>query len=228
MELVKITADIRNTKNKSEKHALRDNGKVPGVFYMKGHETLPISITEKILNPLVFTAETHLISLKIADQQETECILKDVQYDPITDRVIHFDIIGLSKDETIEIEVPVQLHGSAVGVKDGGVVQHVLHKVEVECLPRDIPQRIDLDISNLKIGDGIHISDLSFENVKFLNPKDSIIVQVTHPKLEKEPTEGVEGEEPTEPEVIARGKEDDEEKETEKVKGKEKSKEKEG
>jgi large subunit ribosomal protein L25 len=224
MELVKITADVRDTKNKTEKFKLRNDGKIPGVFYMKGHETISISISEKILNPLVFTAETHLISLRVNGQEETECILKDVQYDPISDRVIHFDIIGLSKDETIEIEVPVRIHGNAVGVKDGGVVQHILHKVEVECLPRDIPQHIDLDISNLKIGDGIHISDLSLENIKFLNPKDSIIVQVTHPKLEKEPAEVVEGEEAAEPEVISRSKEDadekDKDKDKEKVKGK--------
>jgi large subunit ribosomal protein L25 len=225
MELVKISADIRDVKNKTEKYKLRDNGKVPGVFYMKGHNTLPISVNEKILNPLVFTAETHLISLKVDGHEETECILKDVQYDPISDRVIHFDIIGLSKDETIEIEVPVRLHGSAIGVKDGGIVQHILHKIEVECLPKDIPQHIDLDISNLKIGDGIHIGDLNLENIKFLNSKDSIIVQVTHPKLEKEPTEAVEGEQPAEPEVISRGKEESAEKEKDKEKVKSKEKE---
>ncbi len=216
MDIVKISADLRNVKDKNEKKELRKNGKIPGVFYMRGHETVPISISEKILNPLVYTGETHLISLSVKGQEETECILKDVQFDPVTDGVVHFDLIGLNKDETIEIEVPVQLHGSAVGLKEGGVVQHILHKLEVECLPKDIPQHIDIDITELKIGDAIHIGDLNVENIKLLNSKDSVVVQVTHPKAEQEPTAAVEGEEEAEePEVIARGKGEEEEKESE-------------
>ncbi len=216
MDIVKISADLRNVKDKNEKKLLRKDGKIPGVFYMRGHETVPISVSEKILNPLVYTGETHLISLSVKGQEETECILKDVQFDPVTDGVVHFDLIGLNKDETIEIEVPVQLHGSAAGLKEGGIVQHILHKLEVECLPKDIPQHIDVDVTELKIGDAIHIGDLNVENIKFLNSKDSVVVQVTHPKAEQEPVAAVEGEEgPEEPEVIARGKGEEEEKETE-------------
>lgn len=218
MELVKITADLRNTKNKSEKKELRKNGKIPGVFYMRGLETVPISVSEKVLHPLVYTGETHLISLSVNGQnEETECILKDVQFDPVTDGVVHFDLIGLNKDETIEIEVPVQLRGSAVGLKEGGIVQHILHKLQVECLPKDIPQHIDVNIAELQIGDAIHVDELNVENIKILNSKDSVIVQVTHPKAEQEPEEVVEGaEEPEEPEVIAHGKaEEEEEKESE-------------
>ncbi|MCW8995866.1 MAG: hypothetical protein OQK77_08630, partial [Psychromonas sp.] len=102
------------------------------------------------------------------------------------------------------------LVGTPVGVKEGGIIQHVMHKLEVECLPRNIPEHIVVDVSQLKLGDSIHISDLQIEEVDFVDPKESLIVQVTHPKVKEEAAPAAEeegiGEEPTEPEVIAKGK----------------------
>ena len=124
-------------------------------------------------------------------------------------------MLGLTKGEKIKLEIPLQLVGTAVGVKEGGVIQHVMHKVEVECLPRNIPEHIVVDVSGLKLGDSFHIGDLNYEDIEFMVPKESLIVQVTHPKVKEEaaPTEEVTGEEPTEPEVIAKGKKEEEEEE---------------
>ena len=105
--------------------------------------------------------------------------------------------------------------GSAVGVKEGGVIQHVLHKLEVECLPRNIPEHIVVDVSGLKVGDSIHISDLHYEDIQFVDSKESMIVQVTHAKIREEvaPVAEGEGEEPAEPEVISKGKTEEKEEE---------------
>jgi large subunit ribosomal protein L25 len=211
MEKVILEANKRNTGSKSSRNVLRRNGKVPGVFYSKHNETISIEVNEKSIKPLVFTTETHLIGLKVDSNQEFDCIIKDVQFDPVTDNIVHFDLIGLTSNETIQLEVPVLYIGSPVGVRDGGVLQQSLHKLEIECLPKDIPQHFEINISDLKLGDSIHVGDLSFENVKILNLKDTVVVAVGHPKVEKEVTEEAVQAEPAEPEVIGKGKAEEEE-----------------
>lgn len=216
MEKVVLEANSRKTGSKSENRKQRKNGRIPGVFYMKGTNPISIDVSEKAIKPLIFTGETHLVGLKVDNNQELDCIIKDVQFDPVTDQVVHFDLLGLTSGETFELEVPIVFKGSAVGVKDGGVLQQHLHKLEIECLPKDIPQHLEVDVTELKIGDSIHISDLSFDKVTILNSKTTVVVSVNHPKIEKEPAPEEVVEEPAEPELIGKGKEEvEEEKEEE-------------
>jgi large subunit ribosomal protein L25 len=211
MEKVVLKASIRKNISKSARSELRKTGKIPGVYYSKHDSPIPVCVVEKEINPLVYTTETHLIALQLDGNEELDCVIKDIQFDPITDRVVHFDLLGLTSGETFQLEVPVRFHGSPVGVKEGGVLQTLLHKIEIECLPKDIPQHIDLNIQELKLGDAIHVKDLKLENLTILNPEDAVIVTVTHPKAEKEAAvEGTE-EVPAEPEVI--GKENTEKEE---------------
>lgn len=218
MEKVALKADIRKTTKKSSLKTLRKNGRVPGVFYST-KESLIIDVPENVINPLVFTAQTHLIALQIDGHEEKDCIIKDIQFDPVTDKVVHFDLIGLKKGEKIQIEVPVQYIGSPVGVKEGGILQSVLHKLEVECFPKDLPQYLQVNVENLKMGDSIHASDLSFENLTILNLPDAVLVTVAHPKIEKEATPeetaAAAAEEPAEPELISKKKPEEEEEEEE-------------
>jgi large subunit ribosomal protein L25 len=215
MEKTKLKASERKDFTKSAVKRFRKEGQIPGVFYSKNNKPLHINVVDKAINPLVFTSKTHLISLEMEGHEEYECIIKDVQFDPVTDRVIHFDLLGLTKGEKIILEVPVQLVGTPVGVKEGGVIQHVMHKIEVECLPRNIPEHIVVDISALKLGDSIHIGDLNIADIEFIDTKESLIVQVTHPKIKEEaaPVAEGEGEEPKEPEVISKGKQEETEEE---------------
>jgi large subunit ribosomal protein L25 len=216
METTKIKASERKDFSKSETRRIRNEGYIPGVFYSKNNQPIHINVADKAINPLVFTAKTHLISLQLEGHDEYECIIKDVQFDPVTDKLIHFDLLGLTKGEKIILEIPVRLMGTPVGVKEGGIIQHVMHKIEVECLPRNIPEHIVIDISDLKLGDSIHISDLNYEDIEFTDPKESMIVQVTHAKIKEEvapAAEAVVGEEPAEPEVISKGKQEEKEEE---------------
>lgn len=216
MEKQELKARIRTELSKSSKNKLRKAGKVPGIFYSRVVKPIPIEVSEKAIRPFVFTSKTHLISLAIENDKNYDCVLKDVQFDPVTDSIVHFDLLGLIEGEKFQMEVPIQFKGTAIGVKEGGVVQQVLHKLEIECFPKDIPQSLSIDISNLKLGEAIHPADLSFENITILTPPDSVIVAVVHPKVEKEPTptEAVE-EAPTEPEVIGKGKAAEEQEEKE-------------
>ncbi|MBT8386855.1 MAG: 50S ribosomal protein L25 [Ignavibacteria bacterium] len=217
MKTVTLEANKRKDTNKATRNRLRREGRVPGVFYSKRLDTIPVDVLEKKIRPLVFTAKTNLISLKIEGQEELECIIKDIQFDPVTEEIVHFDLLGLTRGEMIQLEVPVQLSGSSIGVREGGLMQHILHKLEVECLPKHIPEHIDIDISELAIGDSVHVSELSIEDVTFLNPGDAIVVAVGHQKVVEEEVEVIEelaeGEEPAEPEVIGKGKPEEKEEE---------------
>jgi len=214
METTELKALERKDFTKSETRRIRNEGFIPGVFYSKNNQPIHINVADKAINPLVFTSKTHLISLVLEGHDEYECIIKDVQFHPVTDKVIHFDLLGLTKGEKIKLEIPIRLAGSPIGVKEGGVIQHVMHKVEVECLPRNIPEHIVIDISGLKLNDSIHIGDLKYDDIEFIDSKESMIVQVTHAKVKEEvaPAEVVD-QEPTEPEVILKGKQEEKEEE---------------
>lgn len=211
MDKVILEAKKRTTINKASRSALRKDGNVPAIFYSKHHEPLPVELSERAVRPLVFTSKTHLISLNIEGQEEQDCIIKDVQFDPVTEKIVHLDLLGLKKGEKIQLEIPVQLVGNPIGIKEGGVLQHVLHKVEIECLPADIPEHLEIDVTDLKLGHAIHVGDLKFEHLTLLNTAESIIASVTHPKVEKEAAPAAEGAEAAEPEVIGKGKQEKEE-----------------
>jgi large subunit ribosomal protein L25 len=184
-----LNAKKRNDYKEQTLNQLRKNGIVPGIYYWHG-----------------------VINLKVDDDKGLSCILKDVQFHPISDKPIHFDLIAIKEGESITIEVSVQLKGTAPGVKEGGVIQQILYKLELECLPSNIPSHIDVDISNLNVNDSIKVGDLKIENVKILNDENSAIVAVVPPTVEKEPVvEAVE--EPAEPELISKSKKEEGEEE---------------
>lgn len=210
MEKVVLEANKRTKTDKASRSALRKEGRVPAIFYSKHHDPLAIDVSERALHPLVFTSKTHLISLNIEGQEELECIIKDVQFDPVTEKIVHVDLLGLQKGEKIQIEVPVQVVGVPLGIKEGGILQHSVHKLEIECLPTEIPEHLEIDVTSLKLGDAIHVSDLKYDNFDILNSEDTIIASVIHPKLEVEATPA-ETEEAKEPEVITKGKVQEEE-----------------
>lgn len=211
MEKTIIQAAVRKDTSKLAVKELRRKEHVPGVFYLKGEGSIPVSVEERDINPVVFTNDTHVIDLKLDDGREFECIVKDTQFDPLTDKVIHFDLLGLVRGQKITLEVPVLYRGSAVGVREGGLLQEFTHKLEVNCLPKDIPDHIELDISEMKIGDTISVADLSYENLEFQHSDETILVTVTPPKSIEDEGGSEEMEEAVEPEVISKGKEEDSE-----------------
>lgn len=204
MEKVSLAAGRRAVGTKSINTQLRVKGNVPGIYYSRQDSPVPIFVAENLINPLVFTSDTHIIDLKIEGEEPKECIIKDVQFDPVTDRIVHFDLQGIVKGEKIQIEVPIVFKGSAEGVRMGGVLQEFLHKLRIECFPSDLPEHIEVDISELKFGHSIHVSDIISEKFTILHPSETVLVSVTHARGEVTTT--TPGEEIAEPEVIAKGK----------------------
>ncbi len=211
MREVTLMAELRTQAGKGM-GALRRAGMVPGIYYMRGESNIPLAIAEKNLKPLIQTAETHLINLTLNNGDTRSCILRDVQFDPLTDRALHVDLQGLREDEEISMEVPVVvIGGTPVGVRDGGILQQFIRSIEVFCLPRYIPDHIEVNPEELKINHFIHVGDLKIENVKILDDAETAIVGVIPPTVEKEEVPGAPvAEEAVEPEVIGKGKKPEE------------------
>lgn len=215
--MLEINLDVvkRTRTNKGAVNQMRREGKVPGVFYVKGEDPLTFVVSEKELKPLVYTAETRIVNLKVDDAEPRRAVLRDIQFDPVTERILHIDLMGLTAGQSLHLQIPILLEGSAKGIKEGGILQHQLHKIDIECLPRHIPQHIAVEISDLGIGDSIHVSDLELENMKILTNEDVTIVSVIQPRVvvEEEPAleEEIGEEEQAQPEVIGKGKPEEEE-----------------
>lgn len=201
MAEIVLNANERQISRKSANKQLRKNGRIPGVFYSKSEKPIAIEVAEKELKPLVFTSEAHIVSLKVGNNDGLTCVIKDVQFDPVTDRIVHFDLQGITTGEKLEIEVPVVLVGNAAGVKQGGILQLVLHKLDIECLPNEMPEHFEVNVENLHLGESIHVRDLSYKNISILTAPDAVVATVVTPRTEKETAEA-----PVEPEVIAKGK----------------------
>ncbi len=235
MSEIVLNAQRRDPKIKHA-NALRREGLIPGVFYGHGEDNLNIAVEPLNLNPLIYTSTTNIVTLMLADGTAKQCILREVQFDPVSDKPVHFDLLGLRENEEIAIEVPVVLTGgTAAGVKEGGTLQHVIHKLRISCLPKNIPSKVEIDVSTLNINDSVHVRDLKLENVTMLENADSAVVSVLPPVVEKAPEEvaATAAETPAEPEVLAKGKKLEEgeaapaeEKEKEGTKEKEKEKKK--
>lgn len=214
MAEIVLAGKKREVSNKGANKELRRNGVIPCVYYSKETEAVPFSAEEVAVKPLVFTAEAHMINITLDNDEPILGIVKDVQFDPVTDRIVHIDFQGVTLGQKLEIQIPVSFTGNSIGVKEGGILQPSMHKLDVECLPRHIPENFEIDVTHLNIGDSIHVGDLNFENVTLLSNEDSIVVSVVAPRVheEEEVAEEVEGEdeETAEPEVISKGKAEEE------------------
>ena len=215
MSEVVLNAVVRKEIGKAA-NRLRYKEMIPGVFYSRGEENINITATPIEMKPLIYTTNTHLINLKLDNGVTKTCILRDIQFDPITDRPVHFDLQGVKENEELTVQVPVVLSGSPKGVKDGGTMQFIMHKVRVSCLPKFIPEHIELSVTELGMNDSIHVRDIKIANVKILDNESAAVVAVVPPTIIKEetPVAAVATDAaaatavaaPAEPEVIAKGK----------------------
>ena len=214
MEEIFLDAEPREELGKGRAKDLRESGVIPAVVYCSGKNPLPIKVSNSVLLKLIHQhrIEGVLINLKVkegAKHGSRSCLIKEIQYDPVHGDIIHVDFNEVSLTKAIKVNVPVEAKGEPVGVKqEGGSLEHILWEIEVECLPTDIPKGIEIDTSALKIGDSIHIKDLTVPTgVKILNDPGAIVLSVTAPMKEEAPVAPVEGEEKQEPEVIKEKKE---------------------
>lgn len=188
MSEITLKAVKRGTGKKGAKK-VRAEGMVPGIYYTEGSESIPVAVHPLALRPIVYTAHKKIFDLFIDDAtQPLECVLKDTSFHPVTDKLLHFDLFGVKSGKMMGVEVPVILKGQAVGVRDGGVLQHTTHRIKLHCLPADMPDSFEIDISNLGIGKSVHVKDIAREGIHFDVALDTVIVSCLHPRIIKEET----------------------------------------
>lgn len=212
MEQIALRAEVREGAGKEVSKKLRSAGKIPAVVYHRGEKPVALTVDDKEISRILRTAggDNVLISLEIADAKKKKraVLIKEVQHDPVKHRIIHVDFNEISLTEKITVDVEVVAKGEPVGVKnDGGLLEHGLREIKIQCLPTDIPKHIDVDVAALKVGDSIHVSDLKLDaKLKVLTDLETLLFQVKMPVEEKAEEPGAA---PAEVEVI-REKKDEE------------------
>jgi len=194
MEVIKLEAQIRETGRRASK-LLKREGNVPCVLYGEGMEPVHFHVPQLSLRPLIYTNQMHTVSLE-ADGQVYDCIVRALDFHPVSDHPVHVDFQILKAGKVVRVKVPFHFEGTPIGQLEGGDTIVVLNETEIECLPKDIPNSLSVNVEDLQIGDTIHISDLDFPGITILAADRQTIVSVVGGKEEEEEVaEILEGEE---------------------------------
>ncbi|MCX5700489.1 MAG: 50S ribosomal protein L25 [Candidatus Omnitrophica bacterium] len=214
MDELFLDAEVREEIGRGKVKDLRDKGFIPAVVYADGKDALALKLSHRQLIQLVHhhRIEGVVINLNIKDDKKHKsrpCLIKEIQYEPVHGEITHVDFNQISLTKAIKVSIPVTAKGESIGVRqEGGSLEHVLWEIEIECLPTSIPKDVEIDVTNLKLGEAVHVKDIiPPAGVKILNDPSSIVLSVSAPMKEEVPVEAVEGAEKQEPEVIKEKKE---------------------
>ena len=212
-----VTAQERKAGGKNDARRVRKTGMIPAAVYGAGKDPLAVSVDPKAVTKILRSESGHntIFDLSVGGAPEKVMIV-DWQYEPLKGNLLHVDMKRIAMDKVLRVGVPVILQGTAEGVKaEGGILEQLIREVEIECLPADIPKAIYADVTNLKHGDNLRVSDLAHgDKWKFITEEDQMVAHVTHVKEEvvatPEAVAAEAGTTPAEPEVIKKGKQETE------------------
>lgn len=204
-----LNVKIREGVGKQISKRLRREKFIPGILYGPGMDPIPLILDLKELLFLLHSVGRNVVvNLAIENiEKKIKSFIYDIQYDPISGEIIHIDLKQISLNEKIHVTIPIRLSGTSIGVKtEDGIVEHMMHTLEIRCLPMDIPEEINVDITELHVGDVIHVRELTHEKFDILSDEDSVAVHIIAPRVvliaEEEEVAEEEEEELSEPEVI--------------------------
>jgi large subunit ribosomal protein L25 len=196
--------------NKNAARRVRVSGKIPAVVYGAGQDAVAVSVDPRVITKILHSDSGHntIFDLDVTGATVVKAMIVDWQHEPIKGALLHIDLKRIAMDKAMRVSVPIQLVGVPVGVKaQGGILEHVLREVEVECLPGDIPSHLDVDVSKLEINGAIHVSDLPHSgSIKFLGDEGATVAHVTAMREEAPAADAVVA--AAEPEVAKKGKTD--------------------
>lgn len=215
MAIVNLKSERREGVGKGVARKLRAAGSIPAVYYGRGEAPIALVMNAKEVEGMLHgaAAANVIVDLKVtgAAAADRKALIREIQRDPVMGNILHIDLQHISLTERIVVEVPVELIGTPTGVKDGGgILEHLLREVEVECLPTDIPNRLEVDVTSLNIGDTLHVSDIKAERVTIKTEAERAIATVVPPTILEEvipaAAEGV-----VEPELVKKKEGEEEE-----------------
>ena len=214
MAMLSLKSARRSDVGKGVARKLRQAGRIPAVYYGRGEDPIPLVVALHELEEVIDQAEGSnvIVDLKVEGDAgaDRKALIREIQRDPVVGNILHLDLQHILLTERIIVAVPIVLLGTPIGVKDGGgILEHLLREVEVECLPADIPSRLEVEVSGLNIGDSLHVSDLKADRVVIKTEADRAIAAVVPPTIleEVKPAEEVA---PAEPELVKEKKEEEE------------------
>jgi large subunit ribosomal protein L25 len=213
-----LEAQQRDAGTKNDARRVRREGKIPAVIYGAGKQAMPVSVDPRQVSRILHSETGHNTVFDLAlDGERTKAMIVDWQYEPIKGSLLHIDLKRIAMDQKLKVNIPIELMGEPAGVKQqGGILEQIAREVEVECLPGDIPNQIELNVSELVFGTVLRISDLpKNDKIKYLSDPEQPVAHIITIKEEEVPTaDAVAGEAaaaPAEPEVIKKGKQETEE-----------------
>jgi large subunit ribosomal protein L25 len=220
-QTAQLSAETRAPGRKKAVNAVRNAGRVPAVIYGHGREAAPLSLNQAELERLLekIEPESTIVELSVPGTAPVKALIREIQRHPLKDIVLHVDFLEIHADEAIRLEIPVHLVGTPDGVRNqGGTLDQVLRTVEIEVLPADIPERVELDTTALVIGRSLHVSDLNIPKAKIITDAGLTVCTVSAPRVEEAApaaaegvaAEGAAAEATAEPEVIKKGKTEEE------------------
>jgi len=214
MEKLVFDSAVRGPLSKGEMKKMRASGQIPAVLY-GDKENIQLLLDLKKFKALLHKAGRNaIINMNISDgssRKSKTVLLKEFQRDPVSREIIHVDLFQLSMGKKIEVSIPIVLSGEAPGIKEGGVLTHIIRELKVKCLPTAIPDKISVDISNLQMGGAIAVKDLAIsDDIEILMQSNQIVANVVKPTILEEVVPGVPAEAAAEPEVIGKGKKEEE------------------
>jgi large subunit ribosomal protein L25 len=209
-----LNAKTREGQGKGDNRKLRQTGFVPAVIYGHGEKTRSVAVNAHELE-LLFNrvhVENTIIDLTVEGEKKAiRTLVREVQKHPARGEIVHVDFYQVHAGERVHIQIPINFVGTAVGVRNGGMLQHTMDELDVKVSADNIPSHIEVDVSNLEIGDSVHVSDLKIpEGIEVLDGPDRSVCSVTPPQAGVAETAAPEAAAPSEPEVIRRKKEDEE------------------
>lgn len=192
MEKVSLSGSVRKNVGKKDAKLMRREGLIPCVVY-GNKEQVHFSVKENDIKKIVFTPNVYLIDLDV-DGKKVQAILKDVQIHPVTDRVLHADFQEVVEGKKVKVDIPIHIKGLSIGVKNGGKLVQNFRKLTAEALADNLPDIVDIDVTDVKIGGKIRVGEIDIQEVSFLNPEAAVVVAVQMARGAKDNEDEVEAE----------------------------------
>lgn len=187
MKTFELQGTKRESVGKKEAKNLRKEGKIPCVLY-GGEKNINFCVPENSLQKLIYTPDVYLVILNI-DGEEHKAIIKEIQFHPVTDRVLHIDFQKIYEDKPFVVELPIKVTGNSIGIRAGGKLQIKQRKLKVKGLLKDMPEVLEIDITNLNVGQSYKVGNLKFENLQLVDPADVMVVKIASTRAAKEAAE---------------------------------------
>jgi len=183
MESFEIKGNKRDNPGKSNSKKLRKEGNVPCVLY-GGKENIHFHVTDKSIINLIYTPKVYIVKLDI-DSKKYDAVIKEIQFHPVTDKVNHIDFYEIEMNKPINIGLPVKTYGDSEGIKQGGKLHIHAHRLLVKGLIKDLPDTLNIDITDLTLGKSLKVGELNFDNLELLDPKDNVVCSVKLTRISK-------------------------------------------